>query len=78
MTQSIKVYCDNGLNIYHKDIYPKGIAFKVVHETQGLPKGTIIFSENITQGLLGVYVHCTINDVQHEIKPKYLQWEHKL
>lgn len=78
MTQPIKVYCDNGLILFHKDIHEKGFAFKVAHETQGLPKGTIIFSENITQGLRGVCVHCTINGVQYEIKPKYLQWEHKL
>ncbi len=78
MTQSIRVYCDNGLILYHKDTYPKGFAFRVVHETQGLPKGTIIFSENITQSLRGVYVHCEVGGVLYEIKPKYLQWEHKL
>lgn len=78
MTQPIKVYCDNGLNLYHKDIHPRGIAFKVVHETQGLPKGTIIFSEDITQNLRGVFVYCDVDGVRYEIKPKYLQWENKL
>lgn len=78
MTKSIKVYCNNGLHLYHKDIHTKGIAFKVVHETQGLVKGTIIFSSEITQSLRGVYVHCVVDGVSYDIKPKYLQWENKL
>ena len=77
MSQTIKVYCDDGLHMYHKDIYPDGILFKVVHETQGLPKGTIIFGKEVTQSLRGVYVHCTVNGVHYEIKPEYLQWENK-
>lgn len=81
MTQSIKLYCNNGMFRWHpsetepthirtiRDVYDED----TIHPHLPIPTSTVLDIVKCYQNLYGVFIEVVYNDKVYSIKPKYVE-----
>lgn len=81
MTQSIKLYCRNGMfRWHHSETEPTRIVTTqdaydedTIHTHLPIPAGTELDVVKCYQSLYGVFIEVVYNDRVYSIKPKYVE-----